>query len=186
MGYALTGGIAQAGMFAYIASSSFVFVEVMGLTGGEFTVLFGLNAAGLITASQVNSYLLRYTEPERIIPYVIVANLVATTAVIAAALTNTGGVVGLAVPMFVAISSLGFGFPNTTSAAMAPMKREAGIASALLGTIQFSLAGVSSWVSGQWFDGTATPLALTMFLTALGSALAYAVFIWGRESEPSA
>ena len=183
MGYSLTGGLMLAGMFGYIASSSFVFVDVLGFTGGQFTALFGLNATGLITASQVNSYLLRRTEPERIIPWVLGAYLLATAALVVGAATGIGGALGLVLPLFIAISSLGFGFPNTTSAAMAPMRKEAGVASALLGTLQFVLAGISSWASGLWFDGTALPLALTMMATALLSVLAYTVFIWGHEPE---
>ena len=183
MGYSLTGGLMLAGMFAYIASSSFVFVDVMGFTGGQFTALFGLNATGLITASQVNAYLLRRTEPERIVPWVLGVYLLATSLLVLTAATGIGGAWGLVVPLFFAISSLGFGFPNTTSAAMAPMRREAGVASALLGTIQYALAGLSSWASGLWFDGSALPLAVTMLATAVLSGLAYVAFIRGHEPE---
>ncbi|MGH8355259.1 MAG: multidrug effflux MFS transporter, partial [Pseudomonas sp.] len=57
IGYALTGGLAIAGMFAYIAGSPFVFLQLDGVPAEHFGWLFGANAAGFILLAQVNAWL---------------------------------------------------------------------------------------------------------------------------------
>ena len=65
MGFALAGGLASAAMFAYISGSAFVFIELNGVPPDRFGFFFGVNAFGLIAASQLNRRLLeRYTSVE--------------------------------------------------------------------------------------------------------------------------
>jgi len=160
--YALSGALVQGGLFVYIASSSFVFTEVYGLSSTQFALLFGVNATGLIAASQLNERWLRRSTPQAIVPVVLGTFLVASLLMTAAAVTGLGGVGGVAVPLFVCIFCLGFGFPNTTAAAMEPVGDRAGMAAALLGTVQFGVAGLASYVAGLLFDHTAVPMAACM------------------------
>ena len=62
LGYVLSGGFAQAGMFAYITGSPHVFIELYGVSAQAYGWFFGLNALGLIASSQINRCLL-YTSP---------------------------------------------------------------------------------------------------------------------------
>ena len=55
LGHALTGGIAMAGMFAYIAGSPFVFIKLYGVPAEHYGWLFGSNAAGFILVAQLNA-----------------------------------------------------------------------------------------------------------------------------------
>lgn len=175
MAYAVAGGVAQAGMFAYIASSSFVFVSVYGLSERQYAMVFGLNAMGLIGASQVNARLLRAYSPERILPWTLGAFLLAGLALVLCVQTGLGGVYGVAGPLLMALASLGFCFPNTTAAAMADVGKRAGMASALLGTLQFTFAGLSSFVAGRAFDGTAGPMAWVILSCGVLAVLALGV-----------
>jgi len=168
MGYALAGSTAQAGMFAYIAASAFVFIEVYGVAPGQFGWIFGINAAGLITASQVNARLLARYRSERVLRAALACNTLCGAAMLILVGTGTGGIWGAAVPLFGAISSLGFSFPNSTAAAMAPFGDRAGMAAALLGTLQFTIAAAVSSIVGFLHDGTAVPLAAVIL--ACGAA----------------
>ena len=47
LAYALIGGLALGGMFAYIAGSPFVFIYIFGMAPDDYAVIFGLNAFGL-------------------------------------------------------------------------------------------------------------------------------------------
>ena len=60
VGYALTSGLVLGAMFAYITGSPFVFTQLYGLSTQQYGLLFGLNASGLIAASQLNNWLLRH------------------------------------------------------------------------------------------------------------------------------
>src|SRR2546430_4056851 len=58
LGYALGGGLVFAAMFAYISASSFVMQDVYGVSREVFGILFGVNALGIVLASQLNGWLL--------------------------------------------------------------------------------------------------------------------------------
>jgi hypothetical protein len=59
IGYALCGGFIAGIMFAYISGSPFVFIELHGVAPHHYGWIFGINACGLICASQLNRLLLR-------------------------------------------------------------------------------------------------------------------------------
>lgn len=171
VGYAVAGSLAQAAMFVYIASSSFVFTQVYGLSPTAFAAVFATTAGGFIAASQLNERWLRRTPLERIVPTVVVVQATAALLTLAAAVTGAGGVVGLAVPLFVTVASVGFLFPNTTAAAMGPVGDRAGLAAALLGTIQYGTAGLATFVAGQFYDGTSVPMAAGMAVASVAAGL---------------
>lgn len=162
MGYALAGGIGTAGMFAYISGSAFVFIDVFGVAPDRFGLFFGANAAGLIAASQLNRWLLRRHRPERIVRGALTVFSSFGVLLVLTSMTGWGGLWGFAVPLFFCIGSLGFSFPNATAVAMAPFGSQAGLASALMGTVQFSVAAVAGAAVGQLHDGTPVPMALVI------------------------
>lgn len=162
MGYALSGGIAQSGMFAYIAVSSFVFIDVYGLSPTEYGLLFGVNAFGLILGSQLNNRALRRFRSEQVLKAALTAFAVFGVVLAVVIWTGLGGLSLALVPLWCCITSLGFTFPNSTAAAMAPFGDRAGMAAALMGTLQYGLAALASSVVAHLHDGTAKPMALTI------------------------
>lgn len=168
MGYTLSGAMAQAGMFSYISVSAFVFIDHYGLKPTEFAWMFGANAAGLIAASQLNVRLLRRMPAQDVLRAALGANAISGGLMLLAALTGFGGMWGVIVPLFFAMASLGFTFPNSTAAAMAPFGDRAGMAAALMGTLQFGLAAIAGAVAGhlQQF-GSAVPMTAVIFAGGL-------------------
>jgi len=57
--YAFGGAIAASGLFAYLAGSPIVFMQMYKVTEQQYGWIFGLVAAGLITSSQFNNVLLK-------------------------------------------------------------------------------------------------------------------------------
>ncbi|MCB9662828.1 MAG: multidrug effflux MFS transporter [Alphaproteobacteria bacterium] len=170
-GHAVAGSLAMAAMFAYIASSSFVFTQAYGLSTGGFALVFGGTAASFIAATQVNERWLRRRSPESTLPAVLGVQAVASLGVLLAATTGLGGWVGLSIPLVVCIASLGFSLPNTTAAAMAPVGHHAGIAAALLGVIQYGVAGLATWAVGGLYDGTALPMATAIAVLSVSASV---------------
>ncbi|MCW5623233.1 MAG: Bcr/CflA family multidrug efflux MFS transporter [Burkholderiales bacterium] len=162
MGFTLSAGCAQAGMFAYISGSPFVFIELYGVPAHAYGWLFGLNALGLIAASQVNRRLLDRHEPQQLLTWSFRATAGFGLLLVVAAWTGVGGLIVLLLPLFGFVTSLGFVGPNATACAMAPFADQAGGASALLGTLQFGAAAVAGTLVGLLYDGTAVPMALVM------------------------
>ena len=183
MGYALSGGMAQSGMFAYISVSAFVFIDHYGLSPTQFGWLFGTNAAGLIAASQLNARLLQRLPAQQVLRAALATNAAAGLTMLAAVLAGLG-LWGVLVPLFVAMASLGFTFPNSTAAAMAPFGDRAGMASALMGTLQFGLAACSGAIAGHLHDGTALTMAAVIAAGGTGATLLLRILV-GGPTPPS-
>jgi DHA1 family bicyclomycin/chloramphenicol resistance-like MFS transporter len=175
MGYALTGGLSLAGMFAYIAGAPFLFIELNGVAPEDFGWIFGANAAGFVIAAQVNGRVVGRFGPHRMARLAVLVEAAAGLVLLAAALLG-GGLIALWSPIFVAIATLGFLLPNTSALAMAPHGRIAGMASALMGTLQFAFAAITSAGIGFVHDGTAVPLAATIAICSC-AALAINRFV---------
>lgn len=172
MGYALSGGLAISGMFAYIAGSPFVFIDLYRVPAERFGWWFGANALGFVLMAQVNGRMMRGAHPHRILGLVLIVQASAGLALLAAAATGFGGLIGIWLPLFVYISGLGFVMPNATALAMAPHGERAGAASALLGVMQFGLASLAATGLSAIHDGTAAPMALVV---AAGGVLGFLV-----------
>jgi MFS transporter, DHA1 family, multidrug resistance protein len=159
IGYVLTGALIFAGLLAYISGSPFVFIEVFRVPPEQYGLFFGVNAIGIIVASQVNRWLANKYDARHIIGAVLPVSVTAGAVLLIDAATGFGGFAGILVPLFFYIATHGFIMPNTTALAMAPHGAVAGSASALLGTVQFVLGASAGALLGVLGNGTAVPLA---------------------------
>ena len=175
VGYGLTAGMMQAAMFAYITGSSFVFTQLFGLTTRQYGLLFGLNASGLIAASQLNNRLLRRFTFQQILRGVTLVNLLAGVVLLVLAYTGWGGIYGITLPLFVVVSSVGFTSPNATAGALQRHAQQAGSASALFGTLMYSCGAVAATAVSALANGTVVPMAAVM---AACTAAAFMLYRW--------
>lgn len=164
IGHALTGGIAIAGMFAYIAGSPFVFIKLYGVPAEHYGWLFGTNAAGFILVAQVNARLLARRGPAFLLARAVWLYLAAGLVLLGVAAMRPTQLWPLLVPLFVCISSLGCIIPNASACAMSGQGARAGSASALMGCLQFSVAAGAAALVGLLHDGSAVPMALVISL----------------------
>ncbi len=159
IGYALSGGFALGGMFAYITGSPHVFIELYGVPAQSFGWLFGLNALGLIASSQYNRRLLTHHSADALLRRANRATVLLGLGLLAVAAGGWGGLPVLLIPLFGYIASIGFTGPNAMACALADQGGRAGSASALIGTLQFGVATVSSMLVGLLGNGSALPMA---------------------------
>lgn len=170
MFHALTGGLAMAGMFAYIAGSPFVFIQLYGVPAEHYGWLFGLNSAGFILAAQFNGRLLRRRTPLQLLRSTTLVFMGGTLLLPLIALLQFESLWPLMVPLFLCMAALALVVPNSSACALAGQGHQAGVASALMGTLQFAIAGVVSALVGALHDGTALPMALMIALCGMGAA----------------
>ncbi|MNF37308.1 MFS transporter, DHA1 family, bicyclomycin/chloramphenicol resistance protein [Pseudomonas linyingensis] len=171
IGHALTGGLAMAAMFAYIAGSPFVFIDLYRVPAQQYGWLFGSNAAGFVLVAQFNSRLLRRRGPGFWVPRGVAFYLLCALALFGVALWQPAALWSLLVPLFCCIATLGMVLPNASACAMAGQGAHAGSASALLGSLQFAIAALAASLVGVLHDGTARPMALVMLVCASGALL---------------
>lgn len=162
LGYALTGGVSVAGMFAYIAGSPFVFIELYGVPAEHYGWLFGSNALGFILMAQLNAWLVARHGPGYWLRRGVWLYLSCGLALLAVALMRPAHLWPLLIPLFGCIASLGVLLPNASACAMAGQGRHAGSASALLGSLQFAIAASAATLVGLLHDGSAWPMALVI------------------------
>ncbi len=94
----LTGGIAIAGMFAYIAGSPFVFIKLYGIPAEHYGWLFGSNAAGFILVAQVNARLLGKLGPALLLARAVWVYVAAGLSLLGISLLHTTQLWPLLVP----------------------------------------------------------------------------------------
>ncbi|BBP85627.1 Bcr/CflA family drug resistance efflux transporter [Pseudomonas sp. Pc102] len=185
IGYALTGGLSMAGMFAYIAGSPFVFIELYGVPAEHYGWLFGGNALGFILVAQVNAWLMRFGGPAYWMRRVVWFYLGCALALLAVAHAHTEALWPLLVPLFGCIASLGIIIPNASASAMAGQGRHAGSASALMGSLQFSVAAGAAALVGVLHDGSAMPMAMVICLCGAGAVCASLITWRLTRGQPS-
>ncbi|HEY6008722.1 MAG TPA: multidrug effflux MFS transporter [Geobacteraceae bacterium] len=182
--YAIALGCVAGVNFAYISGAPLLFIELHGVSPQHFGFFFGANACGLIGASQVNRRLLRRFSAQRILNAAFSVNAAAALLLTAAGMTGLGGFPAQAVLLFACLCTTGLLYPNVTALALAPFDKAAGSASALLGTIQYTLGASAGALVGMLHNGTAVPMLATM--AACGVTGWCAVAGLGRSSSAHA
>ncbi|MBS0347861.1 MAG: Bcr/CflA family multidrug efflux MFS transporter [Proteobacteria bacterium] len=177
LGYALGGGLAMSGMFAYIAGSPFVLIDLYGVAPQDYGWFFGSNAFGLIAASQLNAHLLKRYPATLLLRRALWVPLL--TGLLLAGLAFTGQI---SLPWFVGaffcfVSSLGFIIPNATASALATHGQQAGTAAALASALQFFFATLAGALVGLLHDGSGRPLAAVMALCGIGAWAAHRLLV---------
>ncbi|UIF90485.1 Bcr/CflA family multidrug efflux MFS transporter [Cupriavidus sp. UYPR2.512] len=171
LGYSLSAGFGSAGMFAYISGSPFVLIELHGIAPSHYGFVFGANALGLITMSQLNARLVRGRSLDQVLGGALLAACVAGLALAVAAFAGVAVLPVLLAGFFVFIGALGCVSPNASALSLAHQGHRAGTASALMGTLQFSLGTLGGAAVSLWRDGTALPLGVVMAACGAGAVL---------------
>ncbi|WP_088315967.1 multidrug effflux MFS transporter [Kineosporia sp. R_H_3] len=171
VGAAAVVSLTFSALFIYVSSSSFVLREVFDLTPGQFGLLFGVNSVGLVLGNQVSGLLANRWPAAVMLPRAVGLGLFGAVLVLVAGLTGALGVVGVVVPLFVIVFSVGAAMPVASSRAMNAHPERAGAASALLGVLQFAVGGALAPLVGLAGGATVLPLAGLMTACLLGSLL---------------
>ncbi len=165
--YAISGNFVSAALFAYLAGSPFVFMELHGVHQQTYGWIFALIAAGLITSSQINNLLLKKYKSDRILRTVITIQASLGIIMWIGSATHLFNLYGLIAIMMLFLSCQGFIFPNTAAMAMAPFTKHAGSAAALMGAFQMAMGALASALVGLFFNETIMPMVTVMLVFCL-------------------
>jgi len=169
LGYMLTNGLNFACMFAWIAAAPYMLIGVYKIPALYFGWIFGINAAGFMAVSQINRRLLRRYRADRIMSFGAIGCGVAATALLISALTGAGGVLGVFIPLFLVVSSLGVVSTNAMAGGLSVDPSRAGSVSALFGICQYALGGLAT-VAGAFISHQTVPaMSGVIFVCAMGA-----------------
>jgi DHA1 family bicyclomycin/chloramphenicol resistance-like MFS transporter len=163
--------LAFAAMFCYISGSSFVLQEGYGVSPTVYSVLFGVNACGLIALSQANGALLDRVWPRLLLVTAMAAQTAAGVAVLAASVA--GQLAGILAGYFVLVSTIGMITPNATALALDRHPERAGTAAALMGGVQSVIAAAAAPVTGLIGEpGHGVPMGIVIVAASATGLLA--------------
>jgi DHA1 family bicyclomycin/chloramphenicol resistance-like MFS transporter len=148
VGLIVVAGLTMAALFTYVSGSSFVYQQQFGLDEQQFGLLFGAGAVWLISATQLNPVLLRWWTPAQILVTATIAGTTAGGVLLALAASGTGGLFGIAVPLWAVLFAAGLALPNAPALALGGYGESAGSAAALLGAVQFGVGAAVSPLVG--------------------------------------
>ena len=167
----LAGACMSGVLFAYLTGSSFVYITTLGVTPTLFAVLFGVNAVGLILASQLNRVLLRRFGLFQVTRLAVFAALLLAAVLLMVVLTGHTTVLTLTVLLFLLLGALGCTFPNISALAFGHVRERIGSAAALQGTIQSAVGAAAGSFVSVFGNGTALPMAGVLVGSAALAAL---------------
>ena len=172
--YSLASGFTFGALFAYVSGSPFLFLQNLKTAPALYAVLFGVNALGMVLASQINRALLGRFEPAQISRWAGRALLGVGVVLLVTAAMHVLSVPLLAALFFALMCCAGMLMPNNTALALSSVSERVGSAAALNGTIQMALGGLAGTVVGALGS---TPLAVmgVIVVSAAGVLVCYQV-----------
>jgi DHA1 family bicyclomycin/chloramphenicol resistance-like MFS transporter len=179
VGYSLVGGFGMGALFCYVTAAPTVLMPLYQLSPQHFGWLLGLNGFAFMSASRINMLSLRRRGPLELVARAIWMPILVAVAFWVLALS-------LALPFWM-IVVLQFSFfisvarvtPHCSALALAPYGREAGSASAMMGSLQSLIATFAGVAVAVFSNDTVSRLALLLVGGAIASGLSFA---WtGRE-----
>src|ERR1700744_212245 len=113
--YAIAGSVAFCGLFAYVAGSPLVFMDVFGLSKKEYGWVFAGISVGFIGSNQINSLLLKRFKSEQIIRVALTSQVILGNIFLIGALSGWYGLAGTLVMIFLILCCVGLTNPNTAA-----------------------------------------------------------------------
>ena len=175
---AIGGGLLMGAMFVYISAASELIMDTYGISSTHFGWIFGMNAAGFVALTQLNQWLTNRFRILSILRFGAMMQVVAS-----AGLFILGVVFGVEawlplvlVCIFFCIAGLGLTQPNSSAIALAFQKHRAGMASALQGSLMFSVGIFGGLLLNLFPVNPVLKLGITMFtLMSLGCLLIWRI-----------
>ena len=167
-------------MFAVIAGSSAVFINLLGFSSLEYGINFGLIVSMLIVGSTYTRRNIMRLGPQRIVTMgVAMVAVGGVSAVVIYALFGLS-VLGLDIPIALVTLGGGLVLPGSVTGGVMPNGHRAGLAAGLMGFAQMFGATCSGLLLSLLRDGSATPMIV---IQACFAATAFVAFHLLRQRQ---
>lgn len=163
--YAIAGAFSFASLFIYVAGSPIIFMEKYNMTAQKFGIVFAMLSVGFIGGSQLNILALKRFSSRQIFQFALICQLSIATLFYIGMLNDLYGRNTIIAFLFLILLCLGFTSPNGIALSLAPIQKNLGSASALVGTIRVGIAGLTSGGIGLLNVTNGVPVAGMMVVT---------------------
>ena len=176
-------GFMYAGFLAYLASSGFVYIDMLGVPVEYFGLTFITSVLGYMAGSGLSARLTkRYTSEQMVLAGAALAAVAAGTVWLGAQLLPDSIAV-MMLPMMFYCMGIGLILPNAMAIALSPFPYIAATASALLGFVQMSLSAFATAIVGNYLVDSPAPV-LNFMLAISGLALLLSVVLFRVRAHP--
>lgn len=162
-----------AGLFAYIAGSSFVYIEHFGMTPGFYAMLFATISAAVMASAFANSRLTRHFELKGLLSAGVLVTFAAGLYLVVVELSGLEGPFTIMIGLMAFVSMVPIIGANGMALLMARYPRNSGAAAATLGAAQFGFGALAALAVGALHDGTAFSMCVVIGAAGLIALLAF-------------
>ncbi|WP_431075519.1 Bcr/CflA family efflux MFS transporter [Microbacterium phyllosphaerae] len=159
----LAGAATYAGVYAYVAASPLLLRNVLGLPPTSFALVFLFGSIGLLGGVQLGGALAKRLSPGIVLLGGSVAACISALLLLAIPSAGPGGV---AVTLWMFVSSCGVCFPCASTLALSDHSKQAGTASSAYGFITFASAALVSPLPGLIGVHDASSVAVVLGATS--------------------
>lgn len=163
--YMLVLGLSFGGFFILISKSSFIYIEHYNISTDYFPFFFGINFVVLMALIRVNVRLLKSFTPKQIVKLALAIQILSGSLFILNYET-----IPLAFTVILIASYMGvmaFVFGNCLALAIEFFPKNAGVASSVIGVLQFGLGALVSSISLSFTDHTFLPIAISITISSI-------------------
>ena len=161
-------------MMAYISASPFLYQKYMGMGTVSYGLAFALNALALMVVSIVSSKLAVRFRVRTLTRVGLGINL-AGAVLFGLTVMLDAPATSLMIPLLIIVGALGLVMGNATSLALSAVPEASGSGSAVLGFLQFGLAGLVSPLVSINGEMDPAPLAVVILVASVIASVAIAV-----------
>jgi len=171
--YGMITSLMLAGFFAYITSSSYLYIDQFGLSKVQFGMVTGIGMVTNAFAHLVVGRLIAKFGAKKVLRAGI--SFVTTSAITMAWMTflDVKSAYILLAPVLLYNMALGFTFPPTSSIALERFRHATGAASAFLAAFRMIFLGTGSYFAGKAYNGTLSSISSLLILFAGLTVICY-------------
>ncbi len=160
----LAGALVYSGLMAYLSSSSFVYIDMLGVPVQFFGFIFLSTVVGYIAGSAISARMSLHYDSKQTLLRGTALCILATGVMWLGATLAPLSVLALMLPMAIYALGMGMVLPHAMAIALAPFPHIAGTASSLLGFLQMGLSAVICALVGALLKDSPQPMLAIMFL----------------------
>jgi len=163
--YALIGSLTFSGLMIYISNSPLLIMEKGGFTGTQYSLIFGLNAIGMVAGSYSVGFLMKRFSSKTLVKYASLLQTIIGLLLVACILAVLP-LIAILVLLFLFLILTGVLLPTTTDLALVPFHSDSGTASAVFGFSQLAFTFIFSGIIGLTQNNSVIPMAMALLSCA--------------------
>lgn len=177
VGYLLLASSIFAGMFGYISNSSFLIIELIGVSAERFGYVFAFGVVGYMSGAFSGARLVSRFGARACLRFGLGIALLSASAVLAYAALAARPALWIMLPLTTYFFAAGILLPNSQASALSLYPERAGGASSVFGFVNIMIAASCGALVGELYNATAMPIAVGVFCGSLMATLAFVFLV---------